>query len=104
MRELSSTGKGAKWIVRRVRRIRASSGEEQRFAQFYDDAVAVIREGDKGAMGEAHVILATQVKSGDFSSQAIADQLVKDLEREVSGECSSMAVAIHGGTHRRAAR
>jgi hypothetical protein len=85
-RELNSAAiSGARgWAVRRVRRVRAPAGERNTMSLYYDDLVVIVREGADGEMGEAHIFLATEVKSGDSSSQQIVAQVVRGIEREAA--------------------
>jgi hypothetical protein len=74
------------WEVVTIRsQIRAPSKGSARLAAFYDDAVIVRRFVAGKPEGEAFVVLATQVKSGDWSSAGVVKQIRDDIIRELSG-------------------
>ncbi|MGW6024289.1 hypothetical protein [Streptomyces sp. NPDC055099] len=75
------------WKVMRCRtHVRApASADSARLAPFYDDTIIVRRVVPGRPHGDAMVVLATQVKSGDWSAAGVVDQIVTDIRREGGG-------------------
>jgi hypothetical protein len=65
--------------------VRAPQVAGSRLAPFYDDVILVRRVKAGVPEGEAIVVFAAQVKSGDRSSAAVIDQIRRDIMREQGG-------------------
>ncbi|MFF8360304.1 hypothetical protein ACF063_43375 [Streptomyces chartreusis] len=78
---------GSGWEVRRCRsHVRApATADSARLAPFYDDTIIVRRTVLGRPHGDAMVMLATQVKSGDWSAARVVDQIATDIRREGGG-------------------
>jgi hypothetical protein len=84
-RRLNDLSPGWEVTTRRAQVRAPASTTSARLAPFYDDAIIVRRIVAGQEEGEAIVVLATQVKSGDWSSSLVVDQINKDLSRELAG-------------------
>lgn len=84
-RRLNAISPGWEVATSRVQ-VRAPASETSGLlAPFYDDVIVVRRLVPGQSEGEAIVVLATQVKSGDWSSSLVIDQFNRDLARELAG-------------------